>query len=261
MNDFANCIIVEDEIVHSNRLRKLLSVTDERVRVLSVCRTQEDALARIHREHPQLLFLDIRLQDNARGGFDLLQKIERPAFDVIFTTAHIDGNINEIRRCGIDYLPKPYIQSELQDALNKFWERGIGHIGIGHLNTLLHNLVTDQLDEQMIWLKLAEGSIPVKIKSLIYCKARNQYTDMYVFDENSGKITEIRTSTGLGVWEKDLAGVRFCRTHDSYLVNIRHIAKVGASSLHLKHIKDPLNVSPTGKERLNAIMKMPLRRG
>lgn len=261
MNDSVNCIIVEDEIVHSNRLRKLLSVTDERISVLSVCRTQEDAFARIQGEKPQLLFLDIRLQDHARGGFDLLQKIGRPAFDVIFTTAHIDGNINEIRRCGIDYLPKPYIQSELQDALKKFWERRVGNIGIGQLNALLHNLVTDQLDEQLIWLKLAEGSIPIKIKSLLYCEASNQYTDMYVLDEDSRKITKIRTSTGLGVWEKDLAGLRFCRTHDSYLVNIRHITKVGTSTLHLKHIKDPLKVSLTGKDRLNVIMKMPIRRG
>ncbi len=257
--DILNCIIVEDEPVHSNRLKKLLSATDNRIKIMAICRSIEDALVKITEKQPHLLFLDIQLQGNARGGFELLQKIECPSFDVIFTTAYIDHNITEIRRCGLDYLPKPYIQSEFQDTLNKVWEKRVGNIGIAQLNSLLRNLATEQLDEQFVWLRLSKSSMPVKIKNLIYCMARDQYTNMYIKDEGTGTISEILTSTGIGAWEKDLSALKFCRIHDSYLINVRHILKVvlKTGTLYLKQVEKPLAISKTGKERLSAIMKAP----
>jgi two-component system LytT family response regulator len=260
MNNTRTCIIVEDEAIHSNRLRKLLAAAGNKIKIMAVCSTVSDAITKINELQPQLLFLDIQLQGNNRGGVDLLQQIAQPTFDVIFTTAYIDGNIEAIRRCGIDYLPKPYMQDELEDALRKVWAKHTGSVGIGQLHTLLHNLLTESLDEQFVWFTLTNGSFPVKIKNLIYGKASNQYTVMYVLDENTGKITEIMTSKGIGAWNKDLAALKFCRIHDNCLINTRHITKVDMKEnmLYLKHIKGPLSMSATGKERINTIIKKPV---
>jgi two-component system LytT family response regulator len=234
-----------------------LDAADSKIEIISVCDTIEEAFTKIKEKLPHLLFLDIQLQENNRAGFDLLQKTGQSTFDVIFTTAHIDNNINEIRRCGIDYLPKPYIQDELQDALRKVWEKRRENVGNGQLDTLRHNLATQEMDEQIVCLKQLKGSVSFKIKNLIYCEARNQYTAMHVWNENEKKIKVIVATIGIGIWEKDFAGLKFCRIHDSCLINVRLIIKVEhkTSTLLLKHVTIPLRMSRTGKERLDAIIK------
>ncbi|WP_276482565.1 LytR/AlgR family response regulator transcription factor [Paraflavitalea pollutisoli] len=257
MDTILNCIIVEDEPIHSNRLKKLLTAIDERVKILAICTTIEEAVEKITRLNPQLVFLDIQLQDEIRGGFEVIRHFKHPGFDVLFTTAHIDNNILEIRRCGLGYLAKPYVQQELEDNLRKVWEKQVGQVGVRQLETLLHNLITEQLDEQLIWVNLAEGSIPVKIKNLVYGKAIDQYTALYVLEEEgSHKIEKLTTSKGIGVWAEHLAPLKFCRSHDSYIINLRHIARINKSmTVTLRHVAEPLPLSRTGKERLNALIK------
>lgn len=55
-------------------------------------------------DHPDLLFLDIRLSDGT--SFDLLSKV-RPASAVIFTTAYDEYAIRAFSVNSIDYLLKP----------------------------------------------------------------------------------------------------------------------------------------------------------
>lgn len=257
MDTILNCIIVEDEPVHSNRLKKILNAVDERVKVVAVCTTIAEAVEKIGKLAPQLVFLDIQLHEDVRGGFEVLKQFKHPAFDVLFTTAHIDHNIQEIRRCGIGFLAKPYAQDELEESLRKVWEKQVGNVGVRQLETLLHNLMTEQLDEQLIWVNLAEGSIPVKIKNLVYGKAIDQYTALYVVDEENGnKLEKLTTSKGIGVWADHLAPLKFCRSHDSYIVNLRHITRVNKSmTVSVRHVAEPLPLSRTGKERLNTLIK------
>lgn len=257
MDAILNCIIVDDEPVHSNRLKKLLSAVDERVKIVAICPTIEEAVDKIGKLSPQLVFLDIQLHEDVRGGFEVLKHFKHPGFDVLFTTAHIDNNILEIRRCGIGYLPKPYAQQELEEHLRKVWEKQVGNVGVRQLETLLHNLITEQLDEQLIWVNLAEGSIPIKIKNLVYGKAIDQYTVLYVIEEEGGhKLEKITTSKGIGLWAENLAPLKFCRSHDSYIVNMRHITKINKSmTVSLRHVAEPLPLSRTGKERLNNLIK------
>lgn len=258
MENKLRCIIVEDEPIHGNRLKKLLAAADQDIEIIAVCASIEDAFDKISRHSPQLVFLDIQLQANPRGGFELLKKFRKPQFDVVFTTAHVDKNIEDIRRCGITYMLKPYVKGELEASLKKVYEKRDGNIGIRQLDTLLHNLVTEQLDEQLIWLGVSEGNIPVKIKNIVYCKAFNQYTTFYVIHENKkGEIKKITISRGIGEWTKILTPLKFCRCHDSYIINIRHIAKIVRKSGHvyLHQIEAPVSLSPSGRERLDALIK------
>jgi len=256
MDKTLHCIIVEDEPIHSNRLKKLLATADKQIKIVAICTNIEEAVDSINKHSPELVFLDIQLQGDPRGGFELLKQFSRPAFDIVFTTAHIDKNILGIRRCGIGYLAKPYIQDELDDALSKVGEKQVGQTGTTQLETLLHNLVTEQMDEQLLWLNLTEGNIPVKIKNLIYCKANNEYTVMYIREETENdKIKKIITSKGIGVWTEYLTPLKFCRCHDSHLINLKHITKVFKKNITLKYIPDPIPMSDSGKERLDLLIK------
>ena len=67
-------------------------------------------------DHPDLLFLDIRLSDGT--SFDLLSKV-RPASAVIFTTAYDEYAIRAFSVNSIDYLLKPVDKERLADAIVK----------------------------------------------------------------------------------------------------------------------------------------------
>jgi two-component system, LytTR family, response regulator len=253
MTDVIKSIIVEDEAVHSNRLKKLLTATDSRIQVLGVCHSIEEAFTTICTQQPDVIFLDIKLHDNPRGGFDLLKKFKKIPFDVVFTTAHIDHNIEDIRRCGIDYLPKPYMPDELEESLKKLWEKRMGNIGMQQLHILLKNLVTEQPDDQSIWLKQSEGYLAIKAKDVIYCKSSNQYTSFFVKEENdASKLKVILNTKGIGIWEKDLAYLNFCRIHESFIVNMKYMTAFNPTTktVTLKHVEERLKVSDTGKEKL-----------
>ena len=68
-------------------------------------------------DHPDLLFLDIRLSDGT--SFDLLSKV-RPASAVIFTTAYDEYAIRAFSVNSIDYLLKPVDKERLADAIVKY---------------------------------------------------------------------------------------------------------------------------------------------
>ncbi|MGO4293780.1 LytR/AlgR family response regulator transcription factor [Chitinophaga sp. RAB17] len=255
MNDVITSIIVEDEPIHSNRLKKLLTATDSRIRVLSVCHTIEEAFTAINTHQPDVIFLDIKLHDNPRGGFDLLKKFKKISFDVIFTTAHIDHNIKDIRRCGIDYLPKPYMPDELEEVLDKFWQKRPGDDSSRQINVLLSNLTTDQVDEQTISFRRSEGTYFVKAKNLIYCKSINQYTEIFIReDENDTHLKGIITTIGIGIWEDYLTSLNFCRIHDSTIINLKYITTFSPtkSEVTLKYLPEPLHASRNGKNKLIA---------
>jgi two-component system LytT family response regulator len=197
-------IIVEDQPVHSKRLKKLLKETDSMIEVEAVCTNVTDAIEAINTNSPQLVFLDICLQENDRGGFDVLKNIKEPAFDVVFTTAHVNEHIQDIRRCSIDFIMKPYVEEELADALKKFWEKRNGNVGHQQIKALLNNLFTDALDEQVIWLFDNDNYTPVKVKNIAYCESHSkpkEFTKIFFIDEESGERKSVASSYYIKKWE------------------------------------------------------------
>lgn len=63
------------------------------------------------------MLLDVEMDDGT--GFDLLQQIPQPGFQLIFTTAHNEYAIQAFRYSAIDYLLKPVDPAELRQALER----------------------------------------------------------------------------------------------------------------------------------------------
>src|SRR3954467_2365798 len=114
-------IIVDDEPYCCEALEILLNYHCPQVKVTSICYSGREALQKIIEQKPQLLFLDIEMPQ--MNGFELLQKIPDPNFDLIFTTSYDQYAIKAIRFSAIDYLLKPVDPDELQAAIHKVTER------------------------------------------------------------------------------------------------------------------------------------------
>jgi two-component system LytT family response regulator len=66
---------------------------------------------------PDVLFLDIEMDDGT--GFDLLKRIDSPAFQLIFTTAFNQYAVEAFKFSAIDYLLKPIDIEEVRNSLER----------------------------------------------------------------------------------------------------------------------------------------------
>src|SRR5688572_538899 len=113
-------IIVDDEEKSRITLKNLLSNYCPDVQTVELCDSVDSALRAIAIHSPDLVFLDIEMP--FKTGFDLLEQIKNPTFEVIFTTAYDHYAIKAIKFSAIDYLLKPVDADELVSAVARIKE-------------------------------------------------------------------------------------------------------------------------------------------
>ena len=112
-------IIVDDEEPALEMMTSLLKrYFSHKFIIVDSCLNISDAEKSIHANSPDLVFLDIRMKNG--GGFELLRKLGKVDFDVIFTTAHSEHALEAIKNSALDYLLKPISPAELILSVKKF---------------------------------------------------------------------------------------------------------------------------------------------
>lgn len=110
-------IIVDDEPSGINVLKNLLGRYFPDIEVIALCSNIRDAEAAIHRQMPDILFLDIEMPGG--DGFQLLENIGSIHFLVVFVTAYNQYAIKALRLSATDYLLKPVNKDEVALAVEK----------------------------------------------------------------------------------------------------------------------------------------------
>lgn len=210
-------IIVDDEPYSCEALDALLNRYCPQVQVVSICYSGREALLKIKEQKPQLIFLDIEMPQ--MNGFELLQNIPEPDFDLIFTTSYDQYAIKAIRFSALDYLLKPVDRNELQAAVHKVTERNHSSL-TQQLELLLHKIHFPAAHITKVALPTMEGLQMVNADSIISCESDSNYTIMFL--KNKQKIVVSRTLKDI---EEMLEDHSFLRIHHSYLVNINEINK------------------------------------
>jgi len=277
MPQVIKCVIVEDNAQHSNLLIDIIGNAAYSIDVAETCTDIKAAIAAINTHKPQLVLLDIRLGSNNRGGFELLQQIKNISFDVIFTTAHIDENISEIRRCGLHFIVKPYLQAEVEDVLKLYCEKLNENLQRTQIEALKANLLEGNVQQKTIFIKVGATLYPLEIKNVVYCFSTDPVLSFVFYTDNleiiaAAKNGHVNTSLTMHkcktkpagyeclVWntrsamkyaEVDFTPLNFCLVHKSYLVNLLHTKKfvsnkTGSSQITMSN-SDVLPVSANGK--------------
>ncbi len=110
-------VIVDDEPLARRALRRLLK-PHARVVVAGEADTASAAVALVARERPDVMLLDIELEQG--DGFDLLATLS-PAPLVVFVTAHPQYAVEAFKVRAVDYLLKPITQERFDEALDRVW--------------------------------------------------------------------------------------------------------------------------------------------
>jgi len=119
--NITNVLIIEDEKLNADRLKRLLKEIKPSIVILDVLDNIADSISWFkNNEFPDLVMMDIRLSDGL--SFEILEtiKIDCP---IIFTTAFDEYAVRAFKFNSIDYLLKPVEKTELENAVQKLDHR------------------------------------------------------------------------------------------------------------------------------------------
>src|SRR5580693_3470589 len=132
-------IIIDDEAHCINHLSGLLSTyCGSMVRLAGTAGTVEEGWQMILHIRPQLVFLDIQLQD--KTSFELLDRFPVIDFEIIFVTAYEKYAIKAFKFSAIDYLLKPVDPDDLRQAVTRLEQKRSKEELAKRFETLFYNL-------------------------------------------------------------------------------------------------------------------------
>ncbi|GGH41390.1 LytR family transcriptional regulator [Mangrovimonas yunxiaonensis] len=207
-------IIVEDEKSSRDILKNYLNKYCPNVTVLGEAANVNEALTLIRQLDLDLVFLDVEMPFG--NAFDLLEKVGDITFETVFVTAYTHYAIEALNAHASYYLMKPISIEELIKAVDHVTE-------IKRKEDALHGQVLASKSNMVhgkITLPQQDGFEVVNTNQILYCKADDNYTEIYLTN-NTKKVV----SKTLKHIEETLKDYTFSRVHKSYLVNVNEIVK------------------------------------
>ncbi|MCC6288871.1 MAG: response regulator transcription factor [Chitinophagaceae bacterium] len=213
-------LIIDDEAMACDMLEYLLLQNISSITSIKKATSAAEGLQLIYSFYPDIIFLDIQMP--FMNGFELLSKIPKHYFSVIFTTAYSKYAIQAIRFSALDYLLKPVDKEELIQAVDRHIQQGEEK---KQVKELYLNFINNLNNKEQKQLKLAlPSSSGLRIASpteIIHCTGINNYTQFHLVDG-----TNMMVSKTIKEFEEMLADHGFIRTHKSHLVNREYVKEI-----------------------------------
>lgn len=206
--------IVDDEPLARDELKYLLT-RSKQVVPLGESDSVEEAMADIFELKPDLVFLDIELDEDS--GLDLAKKLEKlkPAPAIVFATAYDEFALKAFELNAVDYILKPFDEERIGKTLEKIKKmQKIGDQDFPNYPSMNNN---------------QNGKMAVLVDERIILLT---YADIVYLESSEGKCTidtvdqKYKVSETLIVLEKKLTNTKFLRVHRSFIVNIDYIVEI-----------------------------------
>lgn len=201
-------IIVDDEEPGRKNLTVLLQKYCPEVEVIADAATAVEAKQKITTLQPDILFLDVQMPE--LDGFDLLDSLSQKNFSVVFVTAHAEYGILAVKAGATDYILKPIVIKELQQAVKKAAE-------FCESKTQQLAPSAEKLHER-ITLTHLNGFTVIELQEITRLEADDNYTKVFTADKKTYYV-----SKPLKQFETVLPENIFFRPHRSYIINLKHI--------------------------------------
>ena len=212
----ARILVVDDEALARDRLKRLLAACTLNATILQA-RTGDEAIERVRSDHPDLVFLDVRLPD--MDGFDVIARVtpaEMPP--VVFVTAYDSYAIRAFDVHAVDYLVKPYTEERLRTAYTRACGRSMDQSRV--LDKLLDALAQRERYLQRVMVRTNDGHHVIRTTDIEWIEAESNYVRIHA----NGKSHLLRER--LSSMEERLDPARFARIHRSMIVNLDAIMRM-----------------------------------
>jgi|ERR1035437_2226653 two-component system LytT family response regulator len=211
-------IIVEDEKPNARLLKNLLAKYCPDIELIGICDSVKSSLHDIPLLQPDLIFMDVLLADG--NAFDILTKLDKINFSVIFTSAYNDFAVKAIKFSALDYIVKPVNITELKEAVKKAVNKSKEKDETKHFDILLQNVNSTNGKLHKIALPSLEGHTFADLADIVRLEADGSYTDFHLV-----KTIKIVVSKPIKEYDDLLSSQNFFRVHNSHLINISHVKK------------------------------------
>jgi two-component system LytT family response regulator len=199
-------VIIDDEASNRRLIRNLIDSFGAHLEILGEAEGVASAFDLIISVKPELIFLDIKMQDGS--GFDLLEKFEHIDFEVVFITGFDSYAIQAFEFNALDYILKPINPVKFAKLLNKIGTRlSIGQDYHDNLKQLLQSYNLKAMTMSKIPVHSGNSVVLLNIQDIIYLKADQKCT---VFVTTDGKYLS----------SKELSDFEFILSNHSYMVRI-----------------------------------------
>lgn len=170
-----------------------------------------EALALLHENRYDVLFLDVRMP--GLSGLDAMQLISklRDAPEIVFVSAYEDHALPAFEHAAIDYLLKPVNEARLARTVERIRER-IGGRGKNRA-----------AGTAKLPVECNDGTRLVRMADIRFLRADERAVSVFLREEC------VRFRGSLAECAARLPGQRFIRVHRSFFVNLDHIVEINAS--------------------------------
>ncbi len=229
-------VIIEDEQLAAQRLEKMVRISNPGINIVAKLESVTESVRWFRKNpHPDLIFLDIHLEDDLSFAIFDKVKVNSP---IIFTTAFDEYAIRAFKLKSIDYLLKPVNQEELNRAIAKYHDMlapAKQSVDFAVLLDLVksHNQNWKERFSITVGQKIRTFTIP----EIAYFYSMEGMTFMVLKNKSEYPIDDT-----LEALTKTLDPVKFFRINRKYLVKIESI-----SNVHIfpkSHLKIELNPLP-----------------
>lgn len=166
-------LIIDDEPLARERLKRLLSGYDDIFNIVGEADNGDDAALAIEHKKPEIIFLDIQMP--GKNVFEMLKELQHKPM-VIFCTAYDEYALQAFNTYALDYLLKPVEKERLQLTIEKLgMNLNLHHEVYNHLQHLNINTAPPS----SIAHKCGNKIIPVKLEHIVYFVASDKYVNFY----------------------------------------------------------------------------------
>ena len=249
-------VLVDDEVHCLEVLEILIKQDFEDLYIVETFHSSRKALDYLQHHQVDLVFMDIQMP--FLTGIEVLQKLEKHPFHVIFTTAFDQYAIDAIKLSALDYLLKPIDEDLLEHAVAKFRKvRGQADIH-SQLSTLLQqynlqsspNTAPPPVTGNKIAVGFQDKILFYDPKEILYCQSSDNYTTLQM--RNGEKVIASKT---IRHFEDILTPLGFIRPHQSYVINAKHIEQYSKKDGGYLVMEDGTNI-PVSRHRKEEILMM-----
>jgi two-component system LytT family response regulator len=207
-------MIVDDEELARKRLRKLLKKYEAELEIVDEARNGEEAVERIDRVHPDVIFLDVQMP--GFDGFEVVRRLKSKPY-IVFATAYDEFALKAFEENTVDYLLKPIEQWRLDKAVDKLRQL-FDHQALRldeNVERLLARLGATPL--KRLQVKVGDKIVLVDSEDVVYFTAKDKYTYLHTADQKY--IVDLT----LAELESKLEAADFVRIHRSTIINLKHM--------------------------------------
>ncbi len=201
-------LLIDDERLARSELRRLLAVHPQ-ITIVGEAANAKQAREQIAALKPDLIFLDVQMPGET--GMELLESLEAPVPQVIFTTAYDEFAVKAFELNALDYLLKPVDPVRLASAIDRLEVKD---------RTAPTEKPARLATEDKVFVREGDRCWFVEVKQIRLLESEGNYTRVH-FDDAQPQLFR-----SLNAMEERLDPKFFFRANRRQIINFAWIEKI-----------------------------------